>query len=70
MTEPTSSNNKPGGLRPSIMGGLAVVMFVAFIVSWIVGADTAITIAFGVVAIADAALFAFLSMKAGRTPLE
>ena len=70
MSEPTSSNNKPGGLRPSIMGGLAVVMFVAFIVSWVVGADTAITIALGVVAIADAAFFAYLSAKAGRAPLE
>ena len=70
MSEPTSPNNKPAGLRPGIIGALAVVMFVAFIVSWVVGADTAITIALGVVAIADAAFFAFLSLKAGRAPLE
>ena len=70
MSEPTAPTNKAPGIPPKIIGVLAVVMFVAFIVSWLAGAETAVTIGFGVVAIADAALFAFLSMKAGRAPLE
>ena len=70
MSEPIPPTSKPTGIAPGIIGVLAVVMFVAFIVSWMVGAEPTITIAFGVIAIADAAYFAFLSLKAGRAPLE